>query len=204
MPQEETGCHGRAAHAGNAFGAPATPVGLGGALPASCAWYVAYTDARQEDTARLNLERQGFDAYLPLYKTRKRVPRKDGSVIRTEVFEPMFPRYMFFRPANERQSISPAHSTRGVSSIVRFGVQFALIQSAVIDAIRQQESLRNALDLSMASTLRPGTRVRVTAQAFEGLEGLIHAVSAQRIVVLMEILGRQARLKVSPDAIEPV
>jgi transcriptional antiterminator RfaH len=87
---------------------------------------------------------------------------------------------------------------------VRFGVQFALIQSAVIDAIRQQESLRNALDLSMASTLRPGTRVRVTAQAFEGLEGLIHAVSAQRIVVLMEILGRQARLKVSPDAIEPV
>jgi len=204
MQHEETGRHGHATHPGNARDSGTELAGQDGTQAAACSWYVAYTDARQENTARLNLERQGFDAYLPLYKTRKRIPREDGSVVRTEVFEPMFPRYMFFRPANERQSLSTVRSTRGVNSVVRFGVQFALVQSAIVDAIRQQESRRNALDLGMASTLRPGARVRVTSQAFEGMEGLVHAISAQRVVLLMEILGRQARLKVSQDAIEPM
>ena len=31
-------------------------------------WYLAYTKPRQEAVAHVNLEQQGFEAYLPLFK----------------------------------------------------------------------------------------------------------------------------------------
>lgn len=31
-------------------------------------WYLVYTKPRAESTARLNLERQGYDSYLPLVR----------------------------------------------------------------------------------------------------------------------------------------
>src|SRR5690606_7210496 len=67
-------------------------------------WYVAYTEARKETVAQVNLERQRFLVYLPLYKMiRKRsAPTEAGPV---ETFEPMFPRYLFFRPSSQQQSI---------------------------------------------------------------------------------------------------
>ncbi len=54
-------------------------------------WYLAYTKPRQEEIARVNLEQQGFESYLPLYKKFKKT--ETGLV---SVFEPMFPRYIFF------------------------------------------------------------------------------------------------------------
>lgn len=31
-------------------------------------WYLAYTKPKQESVALVNLEQQGFEAYLPLFK----------------------------------------------------------------------------------------------------------------------------------------
>jgi len=31
-------------------------------------WYLGYTKPRQEEIARVNLEQQGFESYLSLYK----------------------------------------------------------------------------------------------------------------------------------------
>src|SRR5690606_14476591 len=107
--------------------------------PRPSKWYVAYTDARQENLAVSHLARQGFDTYLPLYKVTKK--RSSGGVAQRQgsIYEPMFPRYLFFRPATYRQSIGSVRSTRGVHSIVRFGTSFALVQPDLIDAIRDHE-----------------------------------------------------------------
>lgn len=164
-------------------------------------WYVAYTDARQEALAVSHLERQGFETYLPLYK----VAKKKSSAMRTPAqaaFEPMFPRYLFFKPATHRQSISVVRSTRGVHSIVRFGASFALVQPDLIDAIREHEESRNRTDVATIGTVRPGDRIRINDASFYGLEGLVHSASTQRVIVLMEILGRQTRVRLRPDAVE--
>ena len=39
---------------------------------ASDRWYLAYTKPRQETVAHSNLEQQGFEAYLPLFKKFKK------------------------------------------------------------------------------------------------------------------------------------
>jgi transcriptional antiterminator RfaH len=172
------------------------------------AWYVAYTEPHQEPLALRHLMQQGFEAYLPLYKTiRKRAskpPMETGTTLRLIVHEPMFPRYMFFKPSSHRQSISTVRSTRGVSSVVRFGTEYALVQPQVIAAIQEQEQLRNGADLEAMGALKPGRRVRIHEAGMDGLEGLVHATSSKRLVVLMEILGRQTKVKVNRAAVEPI
>jgi transcriptional antiterminator RfaH len=175
---------------------------------ANDAWYLAYTEPRQEILALGNLRQQGFQTYLPLYKTIKKRTSKSAMDTATAqpliVHEPMFPRYLFFKPSSNRQSISVVRSTRGVNSIVRFGSLFALVQPQVLAAIQEQEQLRNGLDPKSMDALKPGRHVRINDAGMEGLEGLVHSTSSKRIIVLMEILGHQTRIKVSRSAVEPI
>src|SRR5690554_2995743 len=103
----------------------------------SAPWHVAYTKPRQENIAKDNLERQGFEVYLPLFKTFKK-PRQmadraaPGKLL---TFEPMFPRYIFFRPSSAQQSMGTLRSTRGVSTVVMFGNTFAQVPLNLLDAI---------------------------------------------------------------------
>ena len=53
-------------------------------------WYLLTTKPRQEYIAVENLERQGYQIFLPLLQSRKR----RGTEMRA-VIEPMFPRYLF-------------------------------------------------------------------------------------------------------------
>jgi len=157
------------------------------AMPAR--WYLAYTEPRRESIAKEHLDRQGYETYLPLY----------GSI------EPMFPRYLFFRPACPSQSIAPARSTRGVQAVVRFGSLYARVPWELIAAIREQEALRRHRTPPDRRP-RPGQRVRVqfNAPALAGLEGLVHSTASQRVVVLMEILGRQTPVKLQAENLEVI
>jgi hypothetical protein len=86
------------------------------------AWYVVYTKPRQEDIALINLERQGYQCYLPKMRI-ERIRRKKAVVLS----EPMFPRYLFIRLDSSEQgkSWSPIRSTLGVARLVRFGTTAA-------------------------------------------------------------------------------
>lgn len=174
------------------------------------AWYAAYTKPRQESVAVANLQRQGFHAYSPLFKTFKKPANKletgpvpaSGSSSMLIAYEPMFPRYVFFQPANPKHSIATVRSTRGISSIVTFGTEFAVVQPEILQAIQSLEQQRNLAPLQTISPYQPGRRVRLSDPALNSLEGLIQSVSSKRVTVLLEILGRQKTLKVEHGQIE--
>lgn len=160
-------------------------------------WYVAYTQPKREQTALVNLEQQGFDAYLPLYKTFKKTPA--GSL---PVLEPMFPRYVFFRPGKPEQSMSGARSTRGVSFVLSFGFHPALLKAEELRAIQACEAERNRADLGDISPFQPGLQVRLRHCGLQGLEGLVKSVSAKRVTLLLELLGRQKSVTVEHHQLE--
>ncbi|MDD3936015.1 transcription termination/antitermination NusG family protein [Rhodoferax sp.] len=168
---------------------------------ADSAWYLAYTKPRQEQVAHHNLQQQGFNAYLPLYKKFKNAA-PDAALNDLAAFEPMFARYIFFQPANPSQSISTVRSTRGVSSIVTFGHQPALVQPATLHAIQRFEQERNQAGISTISPFQPGVLVRMRDEALQGLQGLVQAVSAKRVTLLLDILGRQKLLQVDHSQLE--
>jgi len=160
-------------------------------------WFLAYTRPRLEAVALTNLLQQGFNGYLPLYKRLKKTDSGSHAA-----FEPMFPRYVFFRPSHANQSIGPVRSTRGVGHIVSFGHAPAIIRPDTLRVIQQLEQARNTADVAELSALRPGTAVRFSNPAFVGLEGLVKSVSSQRVCVLLEIMGRQQVVTVDHHQLE--
>jgi len=168
------------------------------------AWYLVYTQARQERVAFDNLRRQNFHVYLPLFKTLRKPPKGTQKAEMLVAFEPMFPRYVFFGPSNSRQSIATVRSTRGVQSIVMCGSELAIVQSDVLQAIRAMEEERNRAGLQVITPFQPGSRVRMLDPALNRLEGLVQCVSSKRIILLLEILGRTMTVKVGHDRVELV
>jgi transcriptional antiterminator RfaH len=164
-------------------------------------WFLTYTKPRQELVAQLNLQQQGYETYLPFFKALRKSatdPDASGQV----VFEPMFPRYVFFRPGNSRQSIAAARSTRGVNSVVSFGFEVASVPAATLAGIRSFEQLRNETDITSINPFQSGDKVRMVAGGLQSLEGLVHSVSAQRVKLLLEILGRQQLVSVAHHQVE--
>jgi transcriptional antiterminator RfaH len=160
-------------------------------------WYLAYTRPRSESAAALQLVRQGYEVYLPLYKTLKRAP---GGMVAQR--SPMFPRYVFFRPGRAGQSIAPVRSTLGVSNIVQFGVTPATVNASLLDALRAFELQREEADPERISPLKAGRRVTVCTGPLQGLEGLVSATAGQRVTVLLDVLGRHTRVSLPGHHLE--
>jgi len=149
-------------------------------------WFPIYTRPRQERRALVNLERQGFQCFLP----EVRRPR-------SERVEPLFPRYLFLEAQPAEQSLAPIRSTRGVTGLVRFGERIATLPTRVMQAIRSRIDPETGLVRGESLDLRPGERVRVLSGPLAGTEAIFRAGSGpERVRVLMDLLGRQTTVEV--------
>ena len=160
-------------------------------------WLVAYTKPRLELVALQNLERQNFEAYLPRYKKFKNT--ETGPV---PVFEPMFPRYILFRPSKAEQSIETVRSTKGISHVVRFGFEPGVVSSSMVATIQTFEASQNQATLQEMSNFKAGQKVKLKHVGLGALEGLVQSVSAKRVAVLLEILGRPTLVQVDHHQVE--
>lgn len=161
-------------------------------------WYLVYCKPRAETTARRNLERQGYTTYLPLLRQRRRRKGRNVSVV-----GPMFPRYLFILLNQETDNWGPIRSTLGVVSVVRFGQTPAAISDRLIELFRRQEDA-DGVQVWSPEEYQRGMKVRITSGGFAGYEGIFVArTGRERVTVLLEVLGREARASVDLGAIEP-
>ena len=160
-------------------------------------WLVAYTKPRLEQVALQNLERQHFETYLPLYKKFKNT--ETGPL---PVLEPMFPRYIFFRPSTPQQSIETVRSTKGISHIVRFGFELGIVSADMVASLREFEVSQNQATLQEMSNFKVGQKVKLKHVALGAFEGLIQSVSKKRVAVLLEIMGRETLVQMEHHQIE--
>jgi len=161
-------------------------------------WYVAQTKPRQEDVALVNLERQSFVVSLP------RIPRIKPSP-RLPDTEVLFPGYIFFAPYAVTQSISPVRSTTGVSRVVRFGQEPATLAASVLEGVLAFVDDRRDAPGGLAAhvnRLTKGVAVQITQGPFAGLEGLVSGVARDRVMVLLEIMGKAQSLAFEPKLVE--
>lgn len=155
-------------------------------------WYVIYTKPRQEQLAAENLLRQAYRVYFPKINQLRRSRGRQHVQL-----EPLFPRYIFLQPESATQSISPVRSTPGVSTLVRFGPDPAVMRTATLHAIREFETHRNAACVEDISPFQPGVHIHIADGPLAGMEGLISDVSHERIIALMQLLGQDTRVSVS-------
>jgi transcriptional antiterminator RfaH len=161
------------------------------------AWYLVYTKPRQEGVAQANLERQGYPVYLPRVKQRR---RRAGRV--TDVVEPLFPRYLFIQLSTQTDNWGPIRSTLGVSSLVRFGSDPAVVPEALVAALhaRGDETGLQTLELP---DFEPGQGVLIQGGPMQGYEGIfLVRTSRDRVTLLLDILGKQVRVSIGPEDVE--
>lgn len=156
-------------------------------------WYVVHTKPRQEQRALLNLQNQGYECFLPWLHCEK---LRRG--VLKEVEEPLFPRYLFVRldAGLSGQSWAPIRSTIGVARLVTFGNAPARMDDQLVDALRERSK---TLVKSTQRLFEPGERLEVTSGAFAGLEAIYQMADGDsRVMVLIELLSKPARLSLSP------
>ena len=160
-------------------------------------WYAIYTQARMEKWGRSNLWERGFEVYLPLYHKERRHARKTDWVS-----APLFPPYLFVAAGPQSRQQRSINSAPGVISLVTFGERPGLISGAVIKAIQAREDADGHVQLVDQNTLVPGEQVRLQSGAMADRVGLFGCRSeGDRVVILLNLLGREVRVKVPASTI---
>jgi transcriptional antiterminator RfaH len=154
-------------------------------------WYAVATKSRDEAIAKANLERQGYQVFLPIISLKK---RRRGRW--TPVTEPLFPGYLFVSLVLGADDPAPIRSTVGCIGLVRFGQTHTPVPSSLIDALRGTSE--GAVDAPLP--FNQGDKVRLIAGPFAGIEAVFDMPRGEdRAQVFLELLGKMQRLTVNQD-----
>ena len=167
----------------------ATPLSTESSAPSTLSWHLVHTKPRQEELALANLQRQGYDCYLPQMRI-ERVRRRKAEV----ATEPMFPRYLFIQldSSDQGKSWSPIRSTLGVSQLVHFGARAAKVDDTLVDLLRKRERA-----LPTEVMFHSGDSVVITDGPFAGIEAVYQTADAERrAFILLEILAKPASMHI--------
>jgi transcriptional antiterminator RfaH len=157
-------------------------------------WYAIHSKPRQEERALENLERQGFETWLPMLTVEKVRRGKLAKVV-----EPMFSRYLFIRLDTEQTNWSPIRSTLGVSKLVSFGNRPAIIEDTLIQALRQLP------EREPERLFQSGQTVKFVAGPLRGLEGIYEQADGElRAMVLVDLLSKHHRITTEMQHLMPV
>ena len=161
-------------------------------------WYVVHTRPAAEATAAEHLARQGYRTYLPRHRRWVRHARRRAVALR-----PLFPRYLFVGIDRAVMGWRPVRSTIGVADLVCSGDEPAAVPQTVIDALQAREREGAFDELAPLRRLAPGNPVRLSDGPLTDFAGRITAAAAhERVVILLDFLGRTVRAEVSGAAVE--
>ncbi|RJQ48216.1 MAG: transcription/translation regulatory transformer protein RfaH [Gammaproteobacteria bacterium] len=160
-------------------------------------WYLIHSKPREEEVARTNLERQGYTVYLPLCKLlRRRLGRRIHAV------GPLFPRYLFIRLESGIDDWRPIRSTKGVATLVRFGMEPARVPRTLIETLMARADPAGVHVLP-GKEFKPGAPVRIMEGVMHDYDAIFLARSAHdRVILLLDIIGKQVRIEVEAAHIE--
>jgi transcription antitermination factor NusG len=151
-------------------------------------WFALQVRSRREALVATHLEGQGYECFLPLYKSQRRWSDRVK-----EVDQPLFPGYLFCR--FELHNRGPLLMTPGVQQIVGTG------RTPIAVADSEMESIRQVLASGLPSQpwlyLQIGQRVRVNHGGLNNLEGiLVNFKGSHRVVLSVSLLQRSVAMEI--------
>ncbi|MDA0361799.1 MAG: transcriptional activator RfaH [Proteobacteria bacterium] len=156
-------------------------------------WFILQVKPNSHRLAERNLNRQGFESFLPLHKISK---HKYNRYI--EDLRPLFPGYMFVAFDPESGSWRQINSTIGVSKLISFGDQPSQIPLDLISGLMARCSSDGKL--LPPNQLNKGDAVKLLTSPFANYIAKVETIDPdQRVWVLMELMGRVTRISVDPN-----
>ncbi len=162
-------------------------------------WYVVHTKPRQESIAEENLWRQSFETYLPRIKELRRRRGKWYSKI-----EFLFPRYLFIFLELGTDNLYTIRSTRGVTSLVRFGGEPTPVPRHLVDALKRSADKETGIHIPQRPFFERGDSVTILEGPLSGLHGIFQATKGEdRVIILRDILGKANTVTLQRNVILP-
>jgi transcriptional antiterminator RfaH len=166
--------------------------------PIDFGWYCVRTKSGAEELAKKNLERQGFEVYLPMTPSDLRKQR-----VTLKELEPLFRTYLFLHLSEQVGDWSPIKYTIGVLSLVRFGGFPARVPEALIRELREREN-QSGVHVVTQFEYQTGDEVVIrSGGSFEYCKAIFQKSAGQRVWLLMDILGRETEIQMLRRNIEP-
>jgi transcription antitermination factor NusG len=159
-------------------------------------WFALQVRARREPVVAAQLFEQGYECFLPLYKSVRR-----WSDRLKELEQPLFPGYLFsrFDFLNCRSLLM----TPGVQQVLGNGRSPIPVEERELESIRQ--ALSSGLPNQPWPYLQVGERVRVNYGGLNNLEGfLINFKGTHRVVLSVTLLQRSVALEIDLAWVTPV
>jgi len=163
-------------------------------------WFAVRTKPRQEQYAKEQFNRQGYDVYLPLTLVLISHARKKGWAER-----PFFPGYLFLNLTLEERRWSSIASTYGAIGAVRFGDNYPLVPEEVISYLMECEDEYGRIlsESRPGAPFRPEQRVRIVDGSMKGLEGIFIAMNGkERVQVMLDLLSRSVNVQLLLEHVE--
>ncbi|WP_309382595.1 transcription termination/antitermination protein NusG [Cerasicoccus frondis] len=171
-------------------------------IPPSCEtpfWFCVKTQPKRERQALKTLQTLPWvQPFLPLARYPKQTTK--GKRMTSEA---IFPGYLFcrFAPVNSTRAVQ---YTQGVAYIIKRGDNLVSLPDEIIDEIHLLAP-EGVFELT-PKPLMPGERVRLIQGIFSGTEAEVVGLlpSAERVKVLLEILGREQEVSLPLEEIERI
>lgn len=155
-------------------------------------WFAIRVKPRQETVAALNLERQGFEVYLPMINTRISHAGKVDWQPRA-----FFAGYLFVHLSTAEQRWTTIRSTVGVLAPVVFGTFYPPINDQAIQLLQARHDEHGLISVSRTpeSPFNSGEQVRMLDGAMKGLEGVfIEMRGRDRALILLDWMHKSIRV----------
>jgi transcriptional antiterminator RfaH len=160
------------------------------------AWFCLRSQPKHEHIAAEHLRRM---EETEVFNPRIRFTRSTR-IGPAEVTESMFPNYLFAR-FDWQTSLNRVHYAPGVAGVVHFGSKWPTVPDRAIEEIRTL--LGDSGVHVLSNDVAVGDQVTVSGTVFHGLQAIVRQVmpGKQRVMVLMDFLGRQTTVQVGMDSI---
>ena len=179
---------------------PQPSVTNGSKFPSSSAvlsthWYAIQTRYRFERKVTTQLQRVGFETFLPLIKQIHRWSDRQKAVDAI-----LFPGYTFARVDSRPASYKQILKTAGVIGLVAFS------GAAVPVPAKQIEDLRKLLLKNVPCALHPflkaGQKVRIRGGCLDGLEGILEGAGQKNLVISVDSIQRAIAITIEGYELE--
>jgi transcriptional antiterminator RfaH len=160
-------------------------------------WFILQFKSNSHHQAARNLNRQGFETFLPLHDA---TSRKLSRFINTS--KPLFPGYMFIKFDRAESDWHKVNNTYGVSRLLTFNSILKPIPTKFVDSLMKRYD--SSGKLIPIEKLKNGDQVMVLKGPFANFIATVEKYEDdQRIWVLMDLMGRKTKIHTSSDALQP-
>ena len=161
-------------------------------------WFLAQLKPNSAQIALKNLNRQGFQTFLPMVEE---TSQRNGKFITAN--RPLFPGYIFIAFDVAKGLWRTVNDTYGITKLVNFGKEPAPVQRDLVSQLML--GCDTSGKLLPPELLKPGDQVMLTNGPFANFAAEVQKIAPdQRVWVLMDIMGAQTRVAVGADQIKAV